>query len=295
VDRDGTLETKPETEKQKCIMSYKLHVSRILFLILFLAAASCSQYEKLLKSDDFQRQMEAAYEYYENEDWVRAATLIERVLPIYQGTQRAVELNFMLANCYYNRGDYILASHHFDRFVREYPTSEQAKEAMFMRAYCNYLLSPRPSLDQTATRRSIDQFNLFINRYPDSEKVEEARELIAEMRDKLLEKSFISARLYYDMEDYRAAIIALKNSLVDFPETRHREEIMFMILRSSFLLADNSVPERQLERFQNTVDEYYAFIEEFPDSRYRDEADRYLSNSLRVLDNYPIEDLSQEY
>lgn len=239
--------------------------------------------------------MDAAYEYYEDEDWVRAATLIERVLPIYQGTRRAPELSFMLANCYYRRGDYILAGHHFDRFVRDYPQDENAQEAMFMRAYCNYMLSPRPSLDQTPTRRAIDQFTLFINRYPDSDKVAEARDLIAELRNKLLEKSFLSARLYYDMGDYRAAIIAFKNSLIDFPETRHREEIMFLILKSSFLLADNSVPDRQLERFQNTVDEYYAFIEEYPDSRYRNEADGFLSSSLRVLDNYPANDLTLDY
>ncbi len=276
-------------------MVSQLPVNRVLLLLVFFLAASCSQYEKLLKSDDFQRQLDAAYEYYEDEDWVRAATLIERVLPIYQGTRRAPELSFMLANCYYRRGDYILASHHFDRFVRDYPQNEHAQEAMYMRAYCNYLLSPRPSLDQTSTRRAIDQFTLFINRYPDSDKVDEARELIAELRNKLLEKSFLSARLYYDMGDYRAAIIAFKNSLVDFPETRHREEIMFLILKSSFRLADNSVPERQLERFQNTVDEYYAFIEEYPDSGYRNEADSFLSSSLRVLDNYPTDDLTLEY
>ncbi|TVR74039.1 MAG: outer membrane protein assembly factor BamD [Marinilabiliales bacterium] len=276
-------------------MVFQLPVSRILLLLTLFLAASCSQYEKLLKSDDFQRQMDAAYEYYEDEDWVRAATLIERVLPIYQGTRRAPELSFMLANCYYRRGDYILAGHHFDRFVRDYPQDENAQEAMFMRAYCNYMLSPRPSLDQTPTRRAIDQFTLFINRYPDSDKVAEARDLIAELRNKLLEKSFLSARLYYDMGDYRAAIIAFKNSLIDFPETRHREEIMFLILKSSFLLADNSVPDRQLERFQNTVDEYYAFIEEYPDSRYRNEADGFLSSSLRVLDNYPANDLTLDY
>ncbi len=276
-------------------MVSQLPVNRVLLLLVLFLAASCSQYEKLLKSDDFQRQLDAAYEYYEDEDWVRAATLIERVLPIYQGTRRAPELSFMLANCYYRRGDYILASHHFDRFVRDYPQNEHAQEAMYMRAYCNYLLSPRPSLDQTSTRRAIDQFTLFINRYPDSDKVDEARELIAELRNKLLEKSFLSARLYYDMGDYRAAIIAFKNSLVDFPETRHREDIMFLILKSSFRLADNSVPERQLERFQNTVDEYYAFIEEYPDSGYRNEADSFLSSSLRVLDNYPTDDLTLEY
>lgn len=267
-------------------------VSRIFFILVFILFASCSEYEKLLKSDDFQLKYKSAMEYYEEGDYVRAATLIEQILPVYRGTGTAAELSFILAQSYYHRGDYIMASHHFDTFVKEYPNSEHAEEATYMRAYCNYLLSPRPNLDQSPTRRSIDQFTLFISRYPDSEKVEEAEELILEMRNKLLEKSFRAARLYYDMDDYRAAIIAFKNSLADFPETEHREEIMFLILKSSYRLADRSVPDRQLERFQSALDEYYAFIEEFPESDHISEAERFFESSLRVLDNYETDDLT---
>lgn len=275
-----------------------LQISRvfhILFVFILVFTVSCSRYEKLLRSDDFQLKYEVAMEYFEEGDYVRSATLIEQILPVFRGTQRAADLSFTLAKCYYHRGDYILATHHFDNFVRDFPTHQHAKEATYMRAYCNYLLSPRPSLDQTTTKRAIDQFRMFITRYPDSEKVKEAEKLINEMRDKLLEKSFQSAKLYFDMDDFKAAIIAFRNSLVDFPETRHREEIMFLILKSSFLLADRSVPERQLERFQNTIDEYYAFIEEFPDSDYIDQAERFFRTALRVLDNYPAEDLTQDY
>ena len=272
-----------------------INISFPFILLLLVVTSACSEYEKLLKSDDFQKKYDVAMDYFEKGDYIRSSTLIEQILPVYRGTQRAAELSFTLAYCYYHRGDYILAAHHFDTFIRDYPTSEHREEASFMRAYSNYLLSPRPSLDQATTYRSIDQFRLFMTRYPDSDKVEEARTLIDEMRAKLLEKSFQSARLYYDMGDYKAAIIALKNSLVDFPETRHREEIMFLILKSSFLLADNSVAERQLERFQSTLDEYYAFIEEYPESRYMNEARNFYNNSVRVLDNYPTDELSQDY
>ncbi len=270
-------------------------ISQAFFVLIIILAASCSQYEKLLKSDDFELKYDYALEYYEDGDYVRAATLLEQILPIYKGTRRADELSILLAKCYYNRRDYMMAAHHFDSFISDYPNSEHIKEATFYRAYCNYLLSPRPSLDQSTTRRAIDQFRLFMTRYPESERVEEAEKLIEEMRGKLLEKSFTSAKLYYDMGDYRAAIVAFKNSLVEFPESKHREEIMFLILKSSFLLADNSVLERQLERFQSTLEEYYAFIEEFPESEYMNEAEKFFKNSLRVLDNYPTEELSQDY
>lgn len=267
-------------------------VSPVFFVLVIVVLASCSKYEKLLKSDDFQLKYEAAMEYYEEDNYVRAATLIEQILPIYRGTAKAAELSFIRAKSNYHRGDYIMAAYHFDTFIKEYPNTEYTEEATFMRAYCNYMLSPRPDLDQTSTRNSIDQFTLFISRYPESEKVKEAKELISEMRKKLLEKSYRSAKLYYEMSDFRSAIIAFKNSLADFPETENREEIMFLILKSSYLLADRSVAERQLERFQSALNEYYAFIEEFPESDYMNEAKQIMDNSLRVLDNYTTDDLT---
>jgi outer membrane protein assembly factor BamD len=272
---------------------------RIHIIIPVLMAAalfvSCSEYEKLLKSDDYQLQHDRAMEYYAAGDYVRAATLIERILPIYRGTQRAAEMSFILADSYYHRGDYILAAHHFDSFIRDYPNHERVEEAFYMRAYCNYLLSPRPSLDQSITRRSIDQFTLFLTRFPNSERVGEAQKLIAEMREKLIEKSFHSARLYFDMGDYQAAVIAFKNSLNEFPGSRYREEKMFLILKSSFLLAERSVPERQIQRFQATLEEYYAFIEEYPESTFRSEANSFLNRALSVVDEDPIDELTLEY
>ncbi len=276
-------------------MLRKSYIFHIFFILVLIVIASCSEYNRILKSDDFQLKYKTAMEYYEEENYVRAATLIEQVLPVYRGTLTAAELQFTLARCYYHRGDYIMAAHHFDSFARDYPTSEHIEEATFMRAYCNYLMSPRPSLDQSTTYRAIDQFRLFISRFPDSDRVAEAQDLIEEMRVTLQEKSFQSAKLYYHMEDYQAAIVAFKNTLAEFPETDNREEIMFLILESSYRLADRSVPERRLERFQATIDEYYAFVEEYPESEYINDAERYFNNSLSILDDYPVDELTLDF
>jgi len=108
------------------------------------------------------------------------------------------------------------------------------------------------------------------------------------MRNKLVQKSYLSAKLYYNLEDYKASIIALQNSLNDFPDTEHREELMYLLLRSNFLLAENSISIMQVERYQDTVDEYYSFVGEFPESRYRREADRIYDVSLKLIGNENI-------
>ncbi|MFP4042011.1 MAG: outer membrane protein assembly factor BamD, partial [Bacteroidales bacterium] len=105
-------------------------------------------------------------------------------------------------------------------------------------------------------------------RYPNRERAEESRKLIEEMQDKLARKSYLSSRLYYDMEDYKAAIIALNNSLQEYPDSPYREEIRFLILKSKFLLARNSIKQKEEQRFQSTLDEYYTFIDQYPESEY---------------------------
>ena len=157
-----------------------------------------------------------------------------------------------------------------------------------MVAYCHYKQSPKPSLDQTNSVQAVNYFQLFMIKYPSSDLIEMALLYIDEMRNKLVQKSYMSAKLYYNLEDYKASIIALRNSLNEYPDTEHREELMFLLLRSNFLLAENSIVSLQVERYQDAVDEYYSFVGEFPESNYRQQADRIYDAALKEIPNENI-------
>jgi len=248
--------------------------------------SGCGEYEKLLKSGDFQKKYETAIDFYEEGDFVRAATLLDQVDNIYRGTTKADTVKYYQAKSYFGQRDYMMAGHYFNELSVTYLNSTFREEADFMTGYCYYMQSPRPELDQENTYKAITALQMFMSRYPGSDRIAECREIITELSDKLVEKSYISARLYYDLGYYKSAIIALRNSLIQYPDTRYREELMFLILKSSYLLADNSVPSRQRERFQSTVDEYYSFIGEFPEGPHTREAQRiYESSTSYLADN----------
>jgi outer membrane protein assembly factor BamD len=257
----------------------RLYIIFLVFNGLVLISA-CSGYEKILKSSDYILKYNKAVEYYENEEYVRAATIFDQVTSVYRGTTKADTVYYYQAKSYYMQRDYVLSGHHFGNLASNYPNSAFREEAEFMIAYCSYRLSPRPSLDQENTERAIAAFQLFIIENPGSERVPEAEGYIDELRNKLVQKSYMNGKLYYNLGDYKASIIALQNSLNDYPDTEHREELMFMLLKSHFLLAENSIVQKQVERYQSTVDEYYSFVGEFPESRYRREADRIYDDSL---------------
>jgi outer membrane protein assembly factor BamD len=262
--------------------------NRLIYILAFGVAAGvftgCGEYEKLLKSRDYQKKYETAMSLYEEGEYVKAATLLDQVANIFRGTIKADTVKFYQAQSYYGQRDYLMAGHYFSELSITYPNSAFLEEADFMVAYCYYKQSPRPQLDQDNTFKAITYMQMFMVRYPNSEKVNQCQEIIVEMSDKLVEKSFISAKLYYDLGYYKSAIIALRNSLIEYPDTKFREELMFMILKSSYLLADNSIPSKQRERFQAAVDEYYSFIGEFPDGSHTREANRIYENASKYIE-----------
>ena len=262
--------------------------NRLVFAVLFIAAAvilgGCGEYEKLLKSRDFQMKYEKAVEYYEDGEYARAGTLFDQVANIFRGTTKADTVKYYQAKAYYGQRDYMMAGYYFSELSQTYASSVFMEEADFMVGYCFYMRSPRPELDQETTYQAITYMQMFMAKHPTSDRIGEAQEIITEMSDKLVEKSFISARLYFDLGYYKSAILALRNSLIDYPDTRFREELMFLILKSSYLLADRSIPSLQRERFQATVDEYYSFIGEFPEGSHTREANRMYEASTRFLD-----------
>lgn len=253
------------------------------YLVILLMISSCSGYEKVLKSDDVEWKYQKAFEYYHDEDYGRAASVFEQLVPLMRGTAKSDSVNYFLARSYFGQRDYILAAHYFESFANIFANSEFAEDAEFNAAYCHYKNSPRPNLDQSETKKAIEAFQLFLIKYPYSDRKDECLELIAELKNKLVEKSYLNAKLYYDMGEYKASIIALNNSLIKYPETKYREELLFLILKSHYLLADNSVLSKKKERFQSTLDEYYSFISEFPESEYLKEANKIYQSTVKVL------------
>lgn len=246
--------------------------------------AGCSKYQRILKSNDFEQKFDMAKVYYDNGKYQKAFPLFEELITVFRGTSKAEDVYYYYAYCNYHLGDYMLAGYHFDNFVRTFPRSTRAEDAQFMNAKCYFLDSAEPSLDQASTTKAIDELQLFINKYPESPKVDECNELMDRLRFKLETKSYNAGKLYYRLGEYKAAIFALRNTLADFPDTKFREEISYMILRSSFLLADNSVEEKKIERFEQALRECDDFIERYPRSKNVKEAESIKEDSKKELE-----------
>ncbi len=255
----------------------------LFFISIVLLISSCNEYQKLLKSNDYNAKYEKGVWYYEKGDYTRAFNLLESLDGIFRGTAKAEKVDYYLAGSYYGKEEYISAGYRYGMFARTYPKSPNAEEALYKSAYCAYLNASPVTLDLEFTKAGIDALQFFINKYPNSKYVEECNHLVDDLRQRLEEKAFLNAKLYYDLEEYKAACIALKNVLKEYPDAKKREEILYLIVKSSYLLAEKSVLSKQVERYRKTIDEYFVFVDEYPSSDKTKEVQKIYRKSKKFL------------
>lgn len=260
-------------------------MNKVLVIIISgILALGCSDYSKILKSKDYNLKFEKAKEYYHDGECSKALPLLEELLSLFRLTAKGEDVYYYYAKTNYCSKEYFVAAYYFKNFVKTYPGSERAEECLFLGAMCNVLNSPKPTLDQTETIKAINDLQLFMNRYPESSQQDTCNTIIQGLRKKLEVKALNSAKLYYHMERYNSAQVALGNLLIDYPDTQFKEEILFLMVKASFMLADNSIQVKKEERFKETLKSYYKFADAFPDSDEFKEAEGFYNTALKELD-----------
>ena len=260
----------------------------LITLLAALLLSSCGEYNKLLKSTDYEYKYEAAKNYFAKGQYNRAATLLNELIAILKGTLNAEESLYMLGMSYYNQKDYQTAAQTFIQYYNVYPRGTFTELARFHAGKALYLDTPEPRLDQSGTYSAIQQLQMFLEYFPQSAKKEEAQTMVFALQDKLVMKEYLSAKLYYNLgnylgNNYESCVITAQNALKDYPYTNMREDLSILILRAKYEMAVYSVEGKKAERYRETVDEYYAFKNEFPESKYMKDADRIFKEAQKIL------------
>jgi len=250
--------------------------SRILAIIAIALASltACkSEYELLLEGNDVDAKYKAAFEYFEAGKYQKAAQLFESLAQITSGTERDDTVQYYWGYSNYKYKDYYTAEANFDNFISRFPRSPFTPDAKFYRIDCLFRSTLRYELDQTPTYTAITAISEYLIEYPDNDKTPICKDMLTTLSNRLDRKAYENAKLYYKMEEYKAAQVAFRNVLKEDAENIYREDILYYTAMSSYKYADMSVRSKQHERFLVFIDDYYNFIGEYPDSNYRKELD----------------------
>jgi len=260
-----------------------------LFAFLLLAT-SCNEFNKVLKSTDYDYKYEYAKKCYENKKFYRGYTLLEELVPIYKGTDKAEESLYLMGQCYFGSKDYSTAAQTFTTYYNTYPKGEFTELARFYSAKSYYLDSPDPRLDQSQNYRAINEVQMFLEYFPQSEKAKEAQDIMFELQEKLAYKELLNARLYFNLgnymgNNYLSCTIVSQNAIKNYPFSKYKEEFAFLILKAKYEQAVNSIAEKKAERFRDVADEVYSYKNEFPEGKFMKEAGKMLDEAQKNVKN----------
>lgn len=266
----------------------------LLIGLTLLAFTSCGHYNKALKSADTDFKYEYAKQLAATGRYNDAAFMLTDVIPAMKGTEKGDEPLFLYGMWKYLGHDYVTSEDYLKKYCQTYPTGHHVDEARFYAARSLYMSVPTTQLDQTDTYDAITQLQSFLEIAPESRFAPKAREMIFELQDQLIEKEYQAARLYYNLgtyfgnctmggNNYEACIITSENALKDYPYASRKEDFAILILKAKYELALSSVKSKQKERYTDAIDEYYGFVNQYPNSSFISKAKEIYEKSQKAV------------
>lgn len=275
----------------------------LLIVLLSLFLGSCAKWTALQNTRDYEYKYEAAKSLYAEGKYGQASMYFAEVLAIMKGTANAEESLYLAGMSNFRNKDYEAASQYFKKYYQVYPKGLYVEYARYYCGLSLYNMTPDPRLDQQSTFEAIKEFQEFLDYYPYTSIKESTQEMIYALQDKLVEKEYLSAKLYYDLgtytmncayggSNYEACVVTAQNALRDFPfaKPERREELSIMVLRAKYLLAEQSIDIKRVLRYRDCIDEYYSFVNDFPESRYVKEAEKIMNKSTDYVTKHASKD-----
>jgi len=230
-------------------------------------AFSCDSFKKVQENNNPEYRYEMAIKYYDKEDYEHASELFKELMTVYRGTAKMEEIYYRWAYCDYHLEDYLFAAHQFRRFVQAFPRSKYAEELQYLIGMCYVKYSSAYYLDQEQTVKAIEELQLYLDKYPKGTYSAQANENIDKMQQKLETKAFEAVKLYYKIGEFKACMVTGESFCSEFPDSKLVEKVRFMIVESSFNYAEQSIEEKQLERYKEVATYADKFLKKYPDSK----------------------------
>ena len=258
----------------------------IYIVLIILGFSSCSEYQKAIKSEDLTVKFDQASKQYEKGKYFKALTLFEQMAPSFRGQPQAEKMFYMFSQSYYKTKQYYLSGYQFESFAAGFPKSDQVEEASFLGAKSYSMLSPVYSLDQTDTEKAIDKFQSFIDAFPNSTFLPEANNIVKGLREKIEKKAYENAYGYNKISDFKSALIALDNFIIDYPGTPYKEKALYYKLDSAYQLAINSIPTKMEERLNAAKTAYSNLLKFNSNTEFKQKADDMLERINKDLKQF---------
>lgn len=275
-------------------------MKQILAVAFFLVIVTgCSDYQKVLKSANYEEKFLFADRAYQKENYSRAIALYEQIYQRMPRSDKGELAYYRLGKSYYIQENFMMAGYYFTQFVDRFPNSKNTEEALFSSAICAVRQSPKATLDQTDTKLALNQLQKFVLRFPSSKYIDSCNHIMDRLHLKIETKKFNAVQLYDKMERYRAAKNAANDFLIEYPRTNFMKEATHILYRNAYWLAKKSVLSKKKERIEEAMNIYTKYESIFKEEKYANKATKRYSDLQLILglvdEKYAYNDLVEAF
>ncbi len=234
-------------------------------MLLFLSSCGSSDVVQSLSAEE---RFEMGKKKFEDGDYIEAVTDFQVIKLQFPASGVADEAQYYLGECYYAREEFLLASEEYQSLKRLMASSPLVPKAQHRIAMCYYRLSPKSTLDQTYTRKAIEEFQSFIEDYRTDSLVTDAELKIKELNTRLAQKLYETAELYVKLDYLRSATLYYDLIVEKYHDSEFAEPALLNKAKLLF----------QRKKYQDAKGEIEKFIDRYPKSQLRNEAESLLSS-----------------
>ena len=243
-------------------------------LAVALTAAACGGKKNAIPTDISQPDrylLERGDEELKRKRWADAREYYRQVVDNYPQSPVRPDAKLGIGETYLGEGSsesLVMGANEFREFLTFYPTNAKADVAQFHLALCHQRQMRAAERDQTETRESLREYQVFFDRYPNSPLMPEVREKWREARDRLSMASYRVGVHYYRSRWYPGAVDRFREVLKEDPEFTARDGVYFH-LAESLLRADGTADKKNGKA--QAIPYYERLLSEFAQSEYAED------------------------
>ena len=189
-------------------------------------------------------------------NWLAAREYLKRLVDSYPSSPYRQDGKLGIGDAYMGTNtteSKILAINEFREFLQFFPTSPRADYAQFNIALAHEKQMLSPERDQTETKDTIREWELFFERFPNSKLRSEADTHYRMARDRLSDSQYQVGYFYYRFKLYGGAASRFLELIAADPQYTHRDAVFFYLAESLLVMGR---PVEALPFFDRIVKEF---------------------------------------
>jgi outer membrane protein assembly factor BamD len=189
---------------------------KILFALLFFIFTGCAANKKMSGIQRFN----LAMDYYNKKKYSDAIDNFNKASALLKGKKEEIEIAYYKAYSLFYKDELVPSADCFKNFHETFSSDNRAEEAHYMQGYALFKKSPYSNLDQEFTLEALEALKEYLLIYPNGKYSQKAFEHVIILQQKLEDKYFNIAMVYYNMKNFNAAIVAFDNFINEFSESK---------------------------------------------------------------------------